>query len=52
MIYNINGDRMREINKSLKNNIQEKDLNFKLWKDELNKELNSFWKLLENCSDD
>lgn len=40
---------MRCVNNSLKNNVQEEDLDFKLWKDELNKELNSFWKsLFEN----
>ena len=48
--------KMRDHNKSLKNeeikltskNVdQENGLDFNLWKEELNKELESFWKLLK-----
>ena len=40
---------MRDINKSLKNDAPKEDLDFKQWKEELNKELNSYWKSLLEC---
>ena len=40
---------MKELNKTLKNeDIElEDDLDFNLWKEELNKDLTSFWKMLK-----